>query len=262
MSASSQHQKLLHLLQDVASGRVSPQEALHTIDGQRTDDLGFARVDLERLRRRGRAEAVYCQSKTIEQIVAITRSLIDAGQPALLTRIPEGARDAVRLACGDAEILEDAMANCLLARSHPPTPRTGTVAILAAGTSDLPVAREAAFTAKSYGSPIDLITDVGVAGLSRLLDQMERIRKARVVIVVAGMEGALASVVAGLVKAPVIAVPTSVGYGAALGGITPLLSMLTACAPGIAVVNIDNGFGAGYYADVLNEMGDHAGEQT
>jgi NCAIR mutase (PurE)-related protein len=249
---------LRDILKEVEAGHMSSADAATKLESAGISDLGFARVDLDRVRRRGRPEAIFCQGKTPDQIMAIARSLLDAGQPALMTRIAAETRSRVREALRDAEILEDDLANCLLARHSPPVRRSGKVAVLSAGTSDLPVAREAAFTAEAYGSPVDLITDVGVAGLGRLLACVENLQSAHVVVVVAGMEGALPSVVAGLVKAPVVAVPTSVGYGAALDGITPLLAMLTACAPGIAVVNIDNGFGAGYYADVLNEMGDSA----
>jgi len=244
------------ILDEVANGRLAPHDAARLLQSESPRDLGFAKVDIARASRRGRAEAIFCEGKTPEQIIAVARALLDADQPALLTRIAPEARIAVRDAIRDAETLEDDMARCLLLRRSAPPVRSGVIAILAAGTSDLPVAREAAFTAHAYGSPTNLIADVGVAGIGRLLDRVDEIRKARVVIVVAGMEGALTSVVGGLISAPIVAVPTSIGYGAALGGITPLLTMLTACAPGIAVVNIDNGFGAGYYADVLNEMGD------
>ncbi|GGV29459.1 1-(5-phosphoribosyl)-5-amino-4-imidazole-carboxylate carboxylase [Actinomadura cremea] len=211
----------------------------------------FARLDHDRTARRGYPEAVYCEGKTPEQVRAIAARLRErgdgsGGDVALFTRAgPEHAR-AVTAELPDARHEPDA--RLLVWPSEPPEPSGGRVVVLAAGTSDLPVAREAELTARHLGRSCELAVDVGVAGLHRVLGLLGALRAARAIVVAAGMDGALASVVAGLVPAPVVAVPTSVGYGAAFGGLAPLLSMLNACAPGVAVVNIDNGYGAGHLA--------------
>ncbi len=217
-----------------------------------SDDLGFACLDLQRQQRCGMSEVIYGAGKTPPQIAAIMQRLNAAGQNACATRItPEVAAAVIRLHSA-ARYHDDA---CMLTSDVVPLPRRrGAVAVVSAGTSDLPVAAEAALTAERMGCKIERINDVGVAGLHRLLSQVDRLRAARVVIVVAGMEGALPSVVAGLVATPVIAVPTSVGYGANLGGVTTLLAMLTSCASGVTVVNIDNGFGAGVAAALINRQ--------
>lgn len=209
----------------------------------------FARLDHDRTARRGYPEAVYCEGKTPEQVRAIAARLRERGTGggvALFTRAgPEHAR-AVTTELPDAR--HEHGARLLAWPPEPPEPSGGRVVVLAAGTSDLPVAREAELTARHLGRPCELAVDVGVAGLHRVLGLLGTLRAARAIVVAAGMDGALASVVAGLVPAPVVAVPTSVGYGAAFGGLAPLLSMLNACAPGVAVVNIDNGYGAGHLA--------------
>ncbi|MEV5828718.1 nickel pincer cofactor biosynthesis protein LarB [Spirillospora sp. NPDC052242] len=209
----------------------------------------FARLDHDRTARRGYPEAVYCEGKTPEQVRAIAARLRERGTgggAALFTRAgPEHAR-AVTTELPDAR--HEPGARLLAWPPEPPEPSGGHVVVLAAGTSDLPVAREAELTARHLGRPCELAVDVGVAGLHRVLGLLGTLRAARAIVVAAGMDGALASVVAGLVPAPVVAVPTSVGYGAAFGGLAPLLSMLNACAPGVAVVNIDNGYGAGHLA--------------
>ncbi len=210
----------------------------------RTEDLGFARVDLDRARRTGDAEVVYGAGKTPQEVVAILRTLHQAhpDRAVLATRLSDEAMAAVQAAGADVDTVARA------ATFGPmPTP-SGTVAIVAAGTSDAPVAAEAALTARVHGAGIDLITDVGVAGLHRLLGVRDRLEAADVLVVVAGMEGALPSVVGGLVGVPLVAVPTSVGYGASFGGMAALLAMLNSCAPGVTVVNIDNGYGAGVFA--------------
>ncbi len=240
------------VLQAVAEGDITPEAAADLLAFGQIAELGDAVVDLQRQARRGRPEAVFCQGKTPEQIVTITRSLLKAGQNALLTRIDEKKAESVLGEFSDKSPEYDAQARCLAIRVSPAPPRSGIVGVICAGTSDLPVAREAAFCARFYGSDVETASDVGVAGLHRLLGQAELLLKAKVLIVVAGMEGALPSVVGGLVSCPVIAVPTSIGYGANLEGVTALLSMLTTCVPGISVVNIDNGFGAGYIADLIN----------
>jgi NCAIR mutase (PurE)-related protein len=214
-----------------------------------TDPLSgaFVRLDHDRAARRGYPEAVYCEGKSGGQVRAIAAQLRERGEAvALFTRAgPEHAR-AVLAELPDAH--HDAGARLLAWPPEPPRPSGGRVVVLAAGTSDLPVAREAELTARYLGRSCELAVDVGVAGLHRVLGLLDLLRSARVVVVAAGMDGALPSVVAGLVSAPVVALPTSVGYGAAFGGLAPLLSMLNACAPGVAVVNIDNGYGAGHLA--------------
>jgi NCAIR mutase (PurE)-related protein len=204
-------------------------------------------LDLDRTARRGYPEAIFCQGKTPGQVAAIAaevRSRPDV--VTLFTRVREEHVTAVLSQLPDAH--HDELAALIAWPPSPPPPTGGPVLVLAAGTSDLPVAREALLTARYLGRDADLIADVGVAGLHRVLSRLDRLRAAHALVVAAGMDGALPSVVAGLVEAPVVAVPTSVGYGAAFGGLAPLLSMLNACAPGVAVVNIDNGYGAGHLA--------------
>ena len=206
----------------------------------------FIELDHDRTRRRGYPEAVYCEGKAPEQVTAVARAVKRSGTTALFTRADPAHAKAILLVLPDAHYDEDA--HLLAWPPEPPAPRGGPVLVVAAGTSDLGVAREAQLTAEYLGRPTDLIVDVGVAGLHRILARLDQLRSARVIVVVAGMDGALPGLVAGLVSAPVIAVPTSVGYGAALLGLAPLLTMLTSCAPGVAVVNIDNGYGAGHLA--------------
>jgi NCAIR mutase (PurE)-related protein len=206
----------------------------------------FAELDHDRARRRGYPEAVYCEGKTLEQLGVIAAQVKAHGTQTLFTRATAEQATAVLSELPDARY--DANARMLAWPAEAPPTTGGLVVIVAAGTSDLPVADEAAFTANYLGRQCRTIADVGVAGLHRILARLDELRTARVIVVVAGMDGALASVVAGLVSAPVVAVPTSVGYGAAFEGLAPLLSMLNACAPGVAVVNIDNGYGAGHLA--------------
>lgn len=206
------------------------------------------RLDLERAARRGLPEAVYCEHKSPEQVRRVAR-LVRERSPGAVVLFTRAAEEHVEAAL---EVLPDAAhhadARLVAWPGEPPEPAGRMVTVVAAGTSDLPVAREAELTARYLGRPAELIVDVGVAGLHRILAEVERLRAAGAVVVVAGMDGALPSVVAGLVPAPVVAVPTSVGYGAAFGGVAPLLTMLNSCAPGVAVVNIDNGYGAGHLA--------------
>lgn len=216
------------------------------------DDLGFARVDVDRERRQGFPEVILGVGKTPAQIAAIAERLVAHGQALLVTRATREAFDAVRGVIPGAEYHETARAITL--KQGEIAPGKGTLLIACAGTSDLPVAEEAAVTAELMGNTIDRLYDVGVAGIHRLLREQKRLQDARVVIVVAGMEGALPGVVAGLIKAPVIGVPTSVGYGASFGGIAALLGMLNSCANRVAVVNIDNGFGAASIASAINHM--------
>jgi pyridinium-3,5-biscarboxylic acid mononucleotide synthase len=206
----------------------------------------FIELDHDRARRRGYPEAVYCEGKTPGQVSAVARAVKTPGTTTLFTRASPAHAEAVLSVLPDARYDEDG--RILAWPPEPPAPRGGRVLVVAAGTSDFGVAREAQLTAAYLGRAADLVTDVGIAGLHRILARLDQLRSARVIIVVAGMDGALPGLVAGLVSAPVIAVPTSVGYGAALGGLAPLLTMLNSCAPGVAVVNIDNGYGAGHLA--------------
>jgi NCAIR mutase (PurE)-related protein len=206
----------------------------------------FIELDHDRARRRGYPEAVYCEGKTPGQVSAVARAIKASGAATLFTRADPAHTKAVLGVLPDARYHEEA--RLLAWPPEPPASCGGRVLVVAAGTSDFPVAREAQLTAHYLGRAADLVTDVGIAGLHRILARLGQLRSARVLIVVAGMDGALPGLVAGLVSAPVIAVPTSVGYGAAFQGLAPLLTMLNACAPGVAVVNIDNGYGAGHLA--------------
>lgn len=237
---------VLELLKRVKEGAVSPEEAAARLETLPFEDLDFAKIDHHRALRRGFPEVVYGAGKTSEQIVAIVGRIAAHGQNVLVTRTSPEIHAAVAAAHPQAR--HHSAACCITLASHDPVPLRGRVAVVCAGTSDIPVAEEAAVTAEFHGAPVDRVHDVGVAGLHRLLAQGPTLRAAHVVIVVAGMEGALPSVVGGLVDAPVIAVPTSVGYGASFQGVAALLAMLNSCASGVAVVNIDNGFGAGYLA--------------
>jgi NCAIR mutase (PurE)-related protein len=214
-------------------------------------DLGFAVIDTERKERTGYPEVVYCAGKTIEQAEKIIAGMRERGIPVLGTRASGELYARVKSTFPDAEW--DESAKTLTIGGVEKNARKGLVAVAVAGTSDLPIALEAVKTAEFLGSNAQLITDIGVAGIHRLFARLDDIRTANVVVAVAGMEGALAGVIAGLVSVPVIALPTSVGYGASFGGLSALLGMLNSCAPGISVVNIDNGFGAGYLANLINQ---------
>jgi NCAIR mutase (PurE)-related protein len=240
---------LRRLLQDVKSGATSPEAAADRLRTLPFEDLGFAKVDHHRALRRGFPEAIFGAGKTKEQIAAIVEAITSRGQNALVTRTTAAVHAHIAAARPGARFHEAARCVTLEVAAVPPL--RGRVAVLCAGTSDIPVAEEAAVTASFHGATVDRIYDVGVAGLHRLLDKAENIRKASVVIVAAGMEGALPSVVGGLVDTPVIAVPTSIGYGASFQGLAALLAMLNSCASGVAVVNIDNGFGAGHLASLI-----------
>ena len=243
------------LLDAVRSGAVPIGEAEATLLGELRDrpfeDLGFARVDHHRAVRQGFPEVVLGLGKTPAQIAAVAARIAARGAPLLVTRATPEAYAAVHAEVPDAQYHEVARA-ITLSRDVPAG--RGTIAVLSAGTSDLPVAEEAAVTAEVMGNDVARVYDVGVAGLHRLLSERARLEAARVLVVVAGMEGALPSVVAGLVAVPVIAVPTSIGYGASFGGLAALLGMLNSCANGVAVVNIDNGFGAGCLASLINHQ--------
>ncbi len=226
-------------------------QAVQKIRSAFLQDLGHSTLDSDRLARTGASEVIYGAQKSPEQIADLAQSLCASGQNALVTRTNPNAYELVRQRIPQAHYHEDARA--ITATLSKPAGASTQIALVSAGTSDMPVAEEAAVTAEFYGNPVLRVRDVGVSGLHRLLNRIDEIRQAQVVIVVAGMEGALPSVVGGLVEAPVIAVPTSVGYGASFGGIAALLGMLSSCAAGLAVVNIDNGFGAGYLAHKINK---------
>jgi len=244
-------ERIRRLLADVRRGRKTVAQAMEALRNLPFEDIGFAKIDHHRALRCGVAEVVFCPGKTPEQVAEIGRRILAGGHALLATRAEQAHFEAVRNVAPGAEY--HAEARCVVVQKRPPEPR-GLVVIVTAGTSDLPVAAEAQVTAEVVGARVELISDVGVAGIHRLLRYAERLREANVIVVVAGMEGALASVVGGMVGRPVIAVPTSVGYGASFAGIAPLLTMLNSCAAGVAVVNIDNGFGAGYMAALINEM--------
>jgi NCAIR mutase (PurE)-related protein len=246
--------RIEQILDAVASGRLSPADALLAVRARGEADLGFARVDTDRERRRGLAEVIFAPGKTAEQIVAIMRSLNAAGQNAFATRVSSEQWAAIHAALDRAVHHPDARAVTLDTTAPPPA--CGLVAVVSAGTSDIPVAAEAALTAERMGARVDRLYDVGVAGLHRLLRHLDRLSVARAVVVVAGMEGALPSVVGGLIDRPVIAVPTSIGYGTGERGFAALLAMLNSCVPGVTVVNVDNGFGAGVAAAMINRIGE------
>ena len=238
------------LLEQVASGNLEPDKALEQLRDLPFENLGFAHIDHHRALRTGYPEVIFGQGKTREQILSIAERITEHGSQMLATRLAEDAVQALLERFPQAE--HDVLARTVLVPAPQTPPQTGLVAVVSAGTSDLPVAREAVVTAQAMGAHVEEIYDVGVAGLHRLLAYREQLQKARVIVVVAGMEGALASVVGGLVDIPVVAVPTSIGYGASFQGVAALLAMLNSCASGVVVVNIDNGFGAGYAAALIN----------
>ena len=236
-------QQLEALLADVAAGRLAPGAAMDRLRHLPYEDLAFARIDHHRALRQGQPEVVFCEGKTLDQVVAICERLAAASGTFLGTRATPAMAEALQRRFPG--VAWNAMARTVvLAAPDVPAPTAGPVLVVSAGTSDLPVAEEAAVVAEAFGTCVERLVDVGVAGLHRLLSASDVLDRAKVVIVVAGMEGALPSVVGGLVAVPVIAVPTSVGYGAAFGGLAALLGMLNSCAAGVTVVNIDNGFGA------------------
>ena len=245
-------EELTALLSGVANGAVSVEEALTKLKLQPFDDLGFAKVDNHRGVRQGAGEVIYGAGKTDEQIEKIVAHMLEGGEKSvLITRMSE---DAAAYLGDKIPLFYDKISHIGIAGEKSATNGVGNIVIATGGTSDIPVAEEAALTAEYYGNKVTRLYDVGVAGVHRLMENMELLVHANVVIVIAGMEGALASVVGGLVDCPVIAVPTSVGYGASFEGLSALLSMLNSCANGVSVVNIDNGFGAGYIAGKINKM--------
>jgi len=239
------------LLQQVQNGSLSVPKALDQLETLPYENLGFAKVDHHRSLRQGAPEAVLCEGKTEAQITAIAKGILKNKVPVLATRAtPSIARALKRV---NRRAVHEKEARMVVIQSTIPKPQ-GDVLIITAGTSDIPVAEEARVTASVMGSAVETLFDVGVAGMHRLLDHLDRLQRARVLIVVAGMDGVLPTVVGGLVKTPLIAVPTSRGYGANFGGVAPLLTMLNACSGGIGVVNIDNGFGAGHLAHRINVL--------
>ncbi len=242
----------IQLLEKFRAGGVGRDQVLRAFQGAPVADLGFAQVDTHRALRKGFPEVIFGAGKTPEQVVKIAAKILASESRVLITRITEAHARALRKKFKRATHHETA--RCITIEKSPLRKRPGTIGVICAGTSDLPVAEEAAVTAEIMGNHVERIYDVGVAGLHRLLAKSENLRSANVLVVVAGMEGALPSVVAGLVSRPVIAVPTSIGYGASFGGVAALLGMLNSCASGLTVVNIDNGFGAGFAASQINVL--------
>lgn len=242
-----------NILQDVRDGNITVEDALLKIKSEPFADLGFAKVDLHRKVRQGATEVIYGASKTPDQIIKIADALIAAGQDkVLITRLGKEAAEKIQKV-HDMKYYENASIGFI--GQMPEPDGIGKIVVATGGTSDIPVAEEAAITAESLGNEVVRLYDIGVAGLHRFLAHKEEIMSASVIIAIAGMEGALASVIGGIADCPVIAVPTSVGYGASFGGISALLSMLNSCASGVTVTNIDNGFGAGFTASRINHMG-------
>jgi pyridinium-3,5-biscarboxylic acid mononucleotide synthase len=244
-------EKVRALLEAVSRGELGPEQALARLRDLPVEDLRFARVDLHRSLRHGVPEAVFCQGKTTEQVLAIVRRLAEQHDNILCTRADPTLREALQ--ASELECRVHAEARLVVVKPRP-SEGVGLIVVISAGTSDLPVAEEAAVTAEAMGNRVERLYDCGVAGLHRLVPHLDLLNEANAVIAVAGMEGALPSVVGGLVDRPVIGVPTSVGYGASFGGITALLAMLNSCAPGISVVNIDNGYGAAAQANQINKL--------
>jgi NCAIR mutase (PurE)-related protein len=241
-----------HLLKNVKNGKKSVGEALEVLQNFPYTDLGYARLDHHREMRTGYPEIIYCAGKTVEQIIGIFKVMSARENNVIGTRADEKMFESVKKIIPDAVYFP--VARIISIKRKEISSRESKIAVITAGTSDMPVAEEAAVTAELLGNKVLRIYDAGVAGIHRLVDKLPEIRNCRVIIVIAGMEGALASVVGGLVDKPVIAVPTSVGYGANFGGISALLAMLTSCSSGVTVVNIDNGFGAGFSASMINQM--------
>jgi pyridinium-3,5-biscarboxylic acid mononucleotide synthase len=248
------HSEMEAILKKVAAGEMSAEAALHALEHKSEHNLGFARLDLDRHHRKGIPEVIYSAGKTPDQLVQIIGAFKKARQNVLCTRATREMYDAV-LSVHPEAVYHDAARMIALDVVERPK-AVGRVSVVCAGTSDIPVAEEAALTAEWMGARVERINDVGVAGLHRLMNHLDTLRSSRAVVVVAGMEGALPSVVGGLIDRPIIAVPTSVGYGTSMQGVAALLAMLNTCVPGISVVNIDNGFGAGVMAALINRVGE------
>jgi NCAIR mutase (PurE)-related protein len=245
---------LKSLLEQFKTGTVDIETVLSHLGSREMEDLGFAKIDQSRRERTGIPEIIFAAGKTTEQVEKITLQMLEKGQDILATRMPSEMFEGLRKSIPGA--IYNPLSKTMIYKQVKPLVAMGNICVITAGTSDIPVAEEAVVTAEFLGNRVNHIYDVGVAGIHRLFNRMDVIREARVIIVVAGMEGALASVVAGLVDKPVIGVPTSIGYGASFGGVAALLSMLNSCASGISVVNIDNGFGAACQAHLINKQ-DH-----
>ncbi len=244
--------ELTEILNMVANGKMTVDDAMLRIKTKPYEDLGFAKVDTHRSIRQGMAEVIYGAGKTKEQILQICTAILDSGESAvLITRMNEQAAAYVSK---HIELEYDEVSKIGIAGTLPQTEKVGKIVVATGGTSDIPIAEEAARTAEFYGNNVIRLYDVGVSGMHRIMDNLDVISTARVIIAAAGMEGALASVIGGMADCPVIAVPTSIGYGASFGGLAALLSMLNSCASGVSVVNIDNGFGAGYLASMINRI--------
>ncbi len=242
--------RLNKMLRDLKTGRVSIDRTLEALTDLPYKDLGFAKIDNHRSLRRGFPEVIFGKGKTVSQIINIAKRIISHDGILLVTRTDRRVFASLKKVCPKAKFNEKAGA--IYYRKDKPLLKTGTVLIITAGTADIPVAEEARVTLELMGNKVDGLYDAGVAGIHRILDKRYILERANVIIVIAGMEGALASVVSGLTSKPVIAVPTSVGYGASFGGIAPLLTMMNSCSPGVSVGNIDNGFGAAYFASLIN----------
>lgn len=240
------------LMLDIKNDKISLEEGVNILKDLPFKDLGYAKIDNHREMRVGYPEVIYCAGKTVDQIKGIIEFMLTKENNILGTRATKEAYEEVKKICSEAEYNE--LARTIVIKKREVKSKDEYIAVVTAGTSDIPVSEEAAVTAELFGNKVERIYDVGVAGIHRLFDKLELIRGARVVVVAAGMEGALASVVGGLVDKPVIAVPTSIGYGANFQGLSALLSMLNSCASGVSVVNIDNGFGAGYLASMINNL--------
>jgi NCAIR mutase (PurE)-related protein len=244
-------EKVRQLLEAVAAGALAPEQAMARLRDLPVDDLGFARVDLHRSLRHGVPEAVFCQGKTPAQVVAIVRRLAEAHDNILATRADTAVIAALEASGLPVQVHAEGRIVVVKPRA---LDGVGLIVVVSAGTSDMPVAEEAAVTAETMGNRVERVFDCGVAGLHRLVPHLDRLNEANAIIAVAGMEGALPSVIGGLVDRPVIAVPTSIGYGASFGGVAALLAMLNSCAPGVSVVNIDNGYGAAAQANQINKL--------
>lgn len=244
--------QLEKILAEVRDGTLAVEEAVQRLRHWPFEDVGFAKIDHHRTLRCGFPEVIYCPGKTAEQVAGIFEKLAATEQNIIATRADEELYEAVEKSAALKGLRYEPVARMIVLEQKPVESPVGNIVIVTAGTADMPVAEEARVTAHMLGQKVELVCDVGVAGLHRLLGHVEMLRKANVLIVVAGMEGALASVVGGLVDCPVIAVPTSVGYGASFEGLSALLTMLNSCASGVTVVNIDNGFGAAYAASLIN----------
>ncbi|KJS19948.1 MAG: 1-(5-phosphoribosyl)-5-amino-4-imidazole-carboxylate carboxylase [Clostridiaceae bacterium BRH_c20a] len=247
-----QEKELRKLLEQLQKGNIDINGAVNELKLLPFKDLGFAKVDFHRELRQGHPEVVFCQGKTPEQVKEIVKVLADRSKNILATRADEAAYEAVLEVLPEAQYFK--AARIVKVNEEKVITGKGTILVVSAGTADIPVAEEAVITAEAFGNKVERLYDVGVAGLHRLLTNIDKLNEARVIIVVAGMEGALASVVGGLVNVPVVAVPTSVGYGASFNGLSALLTMLNSCAAGVGVVNIDNGFGAARLASVINSL--------